>query len=193
MLHQHSRSPGIEAARGECPSAADPMALTMSSGMAIGIPTLPPTLMAKISSTQDSSCCLRDRTYMRMTMVTLMVMEKAVRTLSTWVGTRPRQSAGQMKRSAMSCLTVNQLRPPRCPPPSLQVCPGICSPTHRSQHPLPPTTPQQPSLSRISPSPHSPPPTPAHPTKHTHRESSDYPLTTIPLPNASLNMLLSQP
>src|SRR5882724_10415274 len=38
-------------------------------------------------------------------------------------------------------------------------------PTHLFQHPLPPTTPQQPSLSRISASPHSPPCTPAHTTR----------------------------
>src|SRR5882724_13020927 len=55
----------IEAATGECPSAADPMALTMSSGTVIGIPVLPLTLTAKSSSTQDSSCCLQDRIYMR--------------------------------------------------------------------------------------------------------------------------------
>src|SRR5882724_5567096 len=100
----------------------------------------------------------------------------------------------------MSCLTANQLTPPRCPPPSLRVCPGTHSPTHRSQHPLPPTTPHQPSPSRISASPHSPLPTPAHPTRtllytpqNVPAERSDYPLPTAPLPNASLNTLLSQP
>src|SRR5882724_7059354 len=55
--------------------------------------------------------------------------------------------------------------PPRCPPLSLQVCPSTRYPTHRFQHPLPPTTPQQPSPSRISTSPHSPPCTPAHTTR----------------------------
>jgi len=155
----------IEAARGECPSAADLMALTMSSWTAIWIPALPPTLTAKSSSTQDSSCHLWDRTYMRMMMVTLMVMAKAARTLSAQAGTRPRRSAGQMKRSSVSCLMVNRLTPPRCPPLSLQVCPNTHSHTYCSQHPLLPTTPQQPSPSRISPSPHSPPHTPAHPTR----------------------------
>src|SRR5882724_4740013 len=115
-------------------------------------------------------------------------------------GTRPRWSAGRTKRSAVSCLTANQLTPPRCPPLSLRVCPGTHSPTHHSQHPLPPTTPQQPSPSRISASPHSPPPTLAHPTRtlpHTPQnapaESSDYPLPTTPLSHAPLTTLLSQP
>src|SRR5882724_11300568 len=63
--------------------------LTMSSGMVIGIPALPPTLMAKSSSTQDSSCRLWDRTYMRMTTVMVMVMVKVARTLSAQAGTRP--------------------------------------------------------------------------------------------------------
>src|SRR5882724_5066725 len=65
----------------------------------------------------------------------------------------------------MSCLRANQLMPPRCPPLSLRVCPGTCYPTHRFQHPLPPTTPQQPSPSWISASPHSPPCTPARATR----------------------------
>src|SRR5882724_8030595 len=100
----------------------------------------------------------------------------------------------------MSCFMANRLTPPRCPPPSLQVCPSTHSPTHCSQHPLPPTTPQQPSLSRISASPHSPPPTPACPTRtlphtpqNTPAESSNYPLPTTPPPHMSLNILLSQP
>src|SRR5882724_8989757 len=53
--------------------------------------------------------------------------------------------------------------PPRCPPLSLRVCPSY--PTHRFQHSLPPTTPQQPSPSQISASSHSPPCTPAHATR----------------------------
>ena len=70
------------------------------------------------------------------------------------VGTRPQRSAGRTKRSAVSCLTANQLTPPRCPPPSLRVCPGTHSPTHRSQHPLSHPSLPAPTLPPIAPSTH---------------------------------------
>src|SRR5882724_3255311 len=130
------------------------------------ISVLPPTLTAKSSSTQDSSCHLQDRTYMRMTTVTLMVMAKVARTLITRAGTQPRRSAGQTKRSVVSCLTANQLTPPRCPPPSLRVCPGTHSPTHRSQHPLSHPSLPAPTLPPIAPTTHSPTHRSQHPLSH---------------------------
>src|SRR5882724_6219125 len=84
------------------------------------ISALPPTLTAKSSSTQDSSCRLWDRTYMNDDCDADGDGESGEDVnIIARVGTRPRRSAGRTKRSAVSCLTANQLTPPRCPPPSL--------------------------------------------------------------------------
>src|SRR5882724_7819521 len=89
--------------------------------------------------------------------------------------------------------------PPRCPPLSLRVCPGYR--THCFQHPLPPTTPQQPPPPWISASPHSPPCTPACATRtlpHTPQNGPTERAATLcspppPPPQQPPTILLSPP